>query len=823
MTDIFEDDVVINDNLTVNGDSDETQVTVKGHSTQNEALQSWQDNAGNTLAEVTGDGRVQVGDEPPMGTPDAMLEVHRDATSTAKPKRGIATNGEIQDATDDSIAWSASEVMLSGDNTDVNRASGLRVGASKVGNGTLDEAVGLEVNDITGGTDNYAIRTGQGAVRVGETLELDEQTTAPAKKAGAVPIYAKSDGKLYTKDAAGNEQELGSGGSGGSSATVTTEEVVISKEIFNQVLTVDSAVFSDIVIPSGYDDIELICHLVKDTTANANISITFNDDTNTANYRYSQVGSTSTNIFDATAVYDNKGYIGTPPFSFDGVITIVGYEDVDHYKSAAFGIGYADLGPKHGYNSRLTWASNAAINKISIASRGNNFAAGSYIRVIAKKKMDIVTDVSGVSGVETPVTATTEELVTEHEIYDEVLASDGAIFPPINLPVGYDDVEIIYNLHAATGGGEVRFTVNSDTNELNYVRVQGGRDGTSTTVDASAQNTRIFYIPITASNVPAQGKTIITGYGLAQKHWADFRLDWYDADTMLFQYRILHKVATPITTIDINADGVNTTLKAGSYIRVIARKKTTIVTGVNGSVVDTGSPTLSDAANLVYATPDNQSGPASLRKLKAADISDSSSPYGLIGLDGNGDGRVQRQMSLLLDQTVSGLVGQDRFSIDVTDFQNDFNNYRVILNRVAASTISHGGVFFNNVFTGALYNLVMHYNQYQVSSGAITGSRAVDTYGVALFAALTKSSSPNYFHAASAIIDIMDCKPRAGQRNMPVGMSRTHGWSAANQSLFLDSAGYYARSIDETIDLITFKLISGVTFQDNVEIQLYGY
>ena len=52
----------------VEGNEDTTQLNVKGHSTQTEPLQTWQDNAGSDLAQVSGDGRVQVGDEPGLST-----------------------------------------------------------------------------------------------------------------------------------------------------------------------------------------------------------------------------------------------------------------------------------------------------------------------------------------------------------------------------------------------------------------------------------------------------------------------------------------------------------------------------------------------------------------------------------------------------------------------------------------------------------------------------------------------------------------------------------------------------------------------------------
>lgn len=128
-------------------------------------------------------GNLQVGDDP--GTTNAMIEAQRDATSTTKPKRGLQTTGEIADenAPLDTLTWSNHEVTISGSATDVAQVTALRASAVSSDDGVdslvgveanvdpasgTSEAVGVNVQDVTGATENYAIKTGQGIVQLGD-------------------------------------------------------------------------------------------------------------------------------------------------------------------------------------------------------------------------------------------------------------------------------------------------------------------------------------------------------------------------------------------------------------------------------------------------------------------------------------------------------------------------------------------------------------------------------------------------------------------------------------------------------------------------------
>ena len=218
MTQTFNEDVDINGKLTVDGEADETQVTVRAHSIQTQPLQSWQDNTGEGLVEVASDGRLQVGDDPVSGTPEALLEVNRVAGSASKPKRGLHVAGEIADDDSDDLKLSVHELTLSGNNTttqkatalnvrttvdnaDVDEVVGLEVGVESLNGGTMGEAIGLQINDVTDGVTNYALKTGAGQVQLGDLttglVETDADgnlSTVTSVAAGYLPTMTGADG-----------------------------------------------------------------------------------------------------------------------------------------------------------------------------------------------------------------------------------------------------------------------------------------------------------------------------------------------------------------------------------------------------------------------------------------------------------------------------------------------------------------------------------------------------------------------------------------------------------------------------------------------------
>jgi uncharacterized protein (DUF608 family) len=74
------------DNVLIDGAQDADQLRVQGHSTQTQSLQTWETSAALVMAEMTGDGRLLLGDDLGAATPDSLIEAHRNETSITKPK-----------------------------------------------------------------------------------------------------------------------------------------------------------------------------------------------------------------------------------------------------------------------------------------------------------------------------------------------------------------------------------------------------------------------------------------------------------------------------------------------------------------------------------------------------------------------------------------------------------------------------------------------------------------------------------------------------------------------------------------------------------------
>jgi hypothetical protein len=274
MTQTFTQDVF------VDGTQDAEQLRVQGHTTQTDPLQTWENSAGDPLAQISGDGRLQVGDIG-MTTPDALIEAHRE--NAAMPQRGIHSLGRISGALSDAVSWVVGELELlgtggvsglqtalrarlthsnSGDSTEaelragdfetindggssgdpVGSAVGMRAAVTNTQDAYLDEAVGLEVAiaqeaggsgeiaaafgvrvaDVDSATDNYALYTGKGLAHFGDVVEMKRQTAMPGTPdTDIVRLYPKSDGKVYAKDWNGVEYDLTGGWNSGSSTDIT--------------------------------------------------------------------------------------------------------------------------------------------------------------------------------------------------------------------------------------------------------------------------------------------------------------------------------------------------------------------------------------------------------------------------------------------------------------------------------------------------------------------------------------------------------------------------------------------------------------------------
>jgi hypothetical protein len=252
------------DNVKIDGSRDIAQLTVEGHSAQAQPLQTWQNSAGSPLSQITGDGRLLVGDDLGAATPDALLETHRSETSTSRPRRGIHSLGRISDGLSDIVQWMVAELELRGSSaiqalqntlrvrlTNMNTgtpasgaelraadievindasassaalpsATGLQVSVTNASGKTITRAIGVRIamNNAGTMTNRYALFTeGAGPSRLEECIELRRiNDTQPTPPADVVRIYPKADGRLYIRNWAGVEYDLTAVGTAGIAA-----------------------------------------------------------------------------------------------------------------------------------------------------------------------------------------------------------------------------------------------------------------------------------------------------------------------------------------------------------------------------------------------------------------------------------------------------------------------------------------------------------------------------------------------------------------------------------------------------------------------------
>lgn len=243
------------DNVLIDGSQDIKQLRVQGHTTQTQPLQTWEDSAGNTVAQVTGDGRVIVGDDV---TPDSLIEAHRLDTSTSKPTRGFHSLGQVTGTLNALVQWIVEELELTGasaisalhtalrvrasnkstvagsagaevrgaDIEVINdalanaaafpKATGMQVTLTNAAGKVITDAIGLKVkmNNLGTITNPYAFYSeGPGVTHLEDYVEIKRPATVPGTPAtDFVRVYPKTDGKLYAKNWNGTETQLGSWG-----------------------------------------------------------------------------------------------------------------------------------------------------------------------------------------------------------------------------------------------------------------------------------------------------------------------------------------------------------------------------------------------------------------------------------------------------------------------------------------------------------------------------------------------------------------------------------------------------------------------------------
>ena len=248
------------DNVVIEG-SDETkvQLAVQGDTSQEKALQTWEDDIDTRLAQVSKEGYVQVGDDLDDALANALIEAQRDEDSTAKPKRGLNLIGRIKDTLNTTVSWVAQELQLVGssgvdaqhtavrgrlnnDNTGAMTANAeLRGGDFEVTNkaadatpreGTaigvraavtnqssgyikdmmgvqielnnentatdpIDNTYGLKIEDVEDATNNYAIHTGLGEVQFGDAVGIG--TVAGPTASAILDLESTTQGALFPR------------------------------------------------------------------------------------------------------------------------------------------------------------------------------------------------------------------------------------------------------------------------------------------------------------------------------------------------------------------------------------------------------------------------------------------------------------------------------------------------------------------------------------------------------------------------------------------------------------------------------------------------
>ncbi len=247
------------DNVVIEGSRDLTQLRVEGTAGQTKPLQQWQDDADSVKAQVTHDGRLQIGNDWEDSAPTALIEVHRDDTPGDEPTQGLSVLATLSGAASRVLEWVVHKLQLHGSGgvssqatalraelthnntgdssaadlrggsfevvnqsgssaTPVGQAVGVRAAVSNLVNanlstgiglqiavqdeGTLTHAYGLKIEDVQDATHNYAIQTGQGDVEFGGDVEVKGQLTAPTftvTAAGLVPSPGTTSGR-YLKD-----------------------------------------------------------------------------------------------------------------------------------------------------------------------------------------------------------------------------------------------------------------------------------------------------------------------------------------------------------------------------------------------------------------------------------------------------------------------------------------------------------------------------------------------------------------------------------------------------------------------------------------------
>ena len=163
-----------NENVVINGSSDDVQLTVEGHSTQTEPLQQWQDSSQNVMAQVTEDGRLQIGDTFENTAPTALIEVHRDAAPGTEPTQGLSVLATLSGAASSALEWVVHKLSLVGTGGVSSEVAALRAELTHNNSGDSSGA------DLRAGSFEVVNQLSDETDRVGEAVAVRAAITNEA-------------------------------------------------------------------------------------------------------------------------------------------------------------------------------------------------------------------------------------------------------------------------------------------------------------------------------------------------------------------------------------------------------------------------------------------------------------------------------------------------------------------------------------------------------------------------------------------------------------------------------------------------------------------
>lgn len=537
----------MSEEIFINGDADEIQLRVQGHSTQTEALQTWEKNDGTILAQVTSDGRLELGDLD-LGTPDALLEVNRDFDSSL-PERGLQSLGKISGTISNAIAWAVKELELLG----IGGVSGLhtalrgRITQKNTGDANLAELRAADFEAINEG--------GNETQRVGEMIGVQSTVTNELNghldKAVGVKITLNDEGTDPIQLAHGLEIE-----------------------------TLPPSAVEAYAVITGADPVGL-----NETTPSAQLEVESADATRVvavlraAASQTANIRETQDNVGNVLEGVDKDGAVVQKELSTTPATPASGQRKI--YPKSDGWYDLNDVGTETKLGSGIGAASIDDLTDVDTSTVSpTDGQALVWDDVNGQWKPGNVNTSSA------ELVLTTQTLFTRQVLFDNTLVSDGTWDEPISQD--YDHLEII--LLGRTNRADIADTVNvylnNDTTNTNYF--QANHVGGATHSVAVGADPYLGNVPgnTARANTFGQIYALISNYTDTAKEKilrAESTFRYGESLARLHERGVAWENTAAINRIAI-APHVGTNFKAGSRLQIIGIKETTVVTDVSGNV-----------------------------------------------------------------------------------------------------------------------------------------------------------------------------------------------------------------------------------------------